>query len=107
MRLPGPARTLCPSQERPRPLPAGPPSRGRERRGEAESGTSGRPGRCWCLGSRELGRFCARAAATAGGGPGGGGGEEAGVGRKERGAAGVLEAPREHVTAPGTPETLL
>lgn len=33
--------------------------------------------------------------------------EEAGVGRKERGAAGVLEAPREHVTAPGTPETLL
>lgn len=26
-----------------------------------------------------------------------------GVGRKERGAAGVLEAPREHVTVPGDP----
>lgn len=69
-------------------------------------GTSGCPGRRGCLdsgvrsGARSL-LLAAEAAAAAGAGPGGGSGKE---GHR---AARVLEAPREHVTVPETPETRL
>lgn len=49
----------------------------------------------------ERGRSCARAAVAAGGDL------EVAVGRREWGAAGVLEVPGGHVTAAATPETLL